>query len=173
MRLAAPLLAIALTAGTLAPAVAAGIDLPARKAGQWEIRMAIAAGRPPMTIQMCLDAATDRAMMAAGLSASKGTCTNQKMTRSGNTIVSDSTCKIGRMTVVSHAVVTGDFQSAYTVKVESKTTGGVSAINGSHVITQDVRWVSPTCGNGLKPGEMLMPGGMKVDVVKMLKSPGG
>jgi len=39
----------------------------------------------------------------------------------------DSVCKIANSTVTTHAVVSGDFNSAYTVKVTSKREGGAPA----------------------------------------------
>ena len=105
-------------------APAAAIDMPARKAGLWEIKMTFE-GRnlPPQTVEHCIDAETDKLMSAIGGSMGQDMCSKQDVQKVGNTIVVDSTCKIGPYATSSHAVVTGDFNSAYTVKVTSKRRG--------------------------------------------------
>jgi hypothetical protein len=39
-------------------------------------------------------------------------------------------------------------------------------------MTQTVHWVGADCA-GMKPGEMMMPGGLKIDATKLMKSMGG
>jgi len=156
-------------------AVSQGIELPARKPGQWEIKMVpeTPGAMPDMTIVACIDAASDAEMMSAGLSMTKEMCPQQEMRREGDTIVIDTTCKMGPMDTKSHSVVTGDFQSAYTVTTTTETTGGLAAMAGTNVSKQEARWVSATCSDGLEPGDMLMPGGMKTNVKNMMKMMGG
>jgi hypothetical protein len=60
-------------------------------------------------------------------------CSKQDMQRSGNTITVDSACIIGGATTTSRAVVTGDFNAGYTVKVASKREGG-PAVPGMYLI---------------------------------------
>jgi hypothetical protein len=163
---------LALTAFT--PTVhAAELDIPARKAGEWEIVMSLAGKTkmPAMTMRMCLDAKTDAEMMKAGLSLSKDRCSRQEMSRDGDTITIDSACSFGPMKTTSHIVVSGDFQSAYTVKVASSIEGGPAAMPKKSEMTQTARWLGATC-DGLKPGEMTMPNGMKIDATKAF-GPGG
>jgi len=157
-----------------APLSAEEFELPARKAGQWEIRMISEAGpMPEMVIQQCLDPATDREMMQAGLSMSKGMCERMEMSRSGDAFIVDSTCKVSGMTTESHVVVSGDFQSAYTIDITSKMSGGHAGMPGSMTMRQEARWIGGSCTGGLTPGDMLMPGGMKVRPTDMMKAMGG
>jgi hypothetical protein len=166
----------ALSALTL-PAGAQEIDFPARKAGQWEIAMTsdTPGGMPNQTIKACIDAASDKQMMAAGFSMSKSMCSKQEMKQEGDSYVIDSTCQVGPMTSTSHIVITGDFQSAYTVKMTSEMSGAamMPGMPGSTSMTQEARWVSDACTDGMAPGDMLMPGGMKVNVNDMMKMFGG
>jgi hypothetical protein len=156
-------------------AVSQDIELPARKPGQWEIKMVAETpgAAPDMTIVACVDAASDAEMMRAGLSMTKQMCPQQDMRREGDTIVIDAICKIGPMDTKSQSVITGDFQSAYTVVTTIETTGGLAAMAGTNVAKQEARWVSAECSDGLKPGDMLMPGGMKTNVKDMMKMIGG
>ena len=85
-------------------AEAAGIDLPARKPGQWEIKMTpkTAGAAPTMTTQLCLDAASDKALMQQGLAMSPGCTTQQSRDGSGN-MVFDATCDIGGRKTKAHS----------------------------------------------------------------------
>ena len=44
---------------------------------------------------------------------------------------------------------------------------------GPTKMTQTATWVGVDCTDGLKPGDMLMPGGMKANVTDMMKMMGG
>jgi Protein of unknown function (DUF3617) len=158
-----------LAACVTVPAAADQINLPARKPGQWKIEM-VRGSAPVMTMLICLDAATDKAMMETGLAVTSDKCGKVTVNQSGGTITVDAECKFGPMATKSHTVVSGDFQSAYTIDTVSDSTGGSPLIPKHSEIKQNVTWIGPC--NGLKPGEMLMPGGMKVDTLKVLK-PGG
>ena len=75
-------------------------------------------------------------------------------------------------------MVSGDFNSAYTVKVESKQEGGQSMPGmppgaGAMKMTIDAKWLGP-CAAGQKPGDMIMSNGMKMNVRDMpMGAPGG
>jgi hypothetical protein len=154
-------------------AAADSIDIPARKAGMWHIKMAMGPGLPERTAKLCLDGTTDKAMMEAGLSLTKGMCEKQEMTRDGGAIVIDSVCKFGPMKSTSHIVIDGDFQSEYKIHITGAIEGGPKGMPGKTDLTQTVRWISADCSDGLKPGEMMMPGGLKIDATKLMKSIGG
>ena len=94
-------------------------DMPSRKAGLWEMTMTMdGRGGPPQTMQQCIDAATDKSMqdMSQGMRGAQ-TCSKREMKKVGNTIEFDSVCNTGGGTTTSHGVVAGDFNSAYTVKI--------------------------------------------------------
>ncbi|HEY5081182.1 MAG TPA: DUF3617 family protein [Bauldia sp.] len=151
------------------PAAADQINLPARKPGQWKIEM-VRGGAPVMTMQLCLDAASDKAMMESGLAITSDKCGNVSTSQNSGTITIDAECKFGPMTTHSHTVISGDFESAYTIDTVSDSTGGSALIPKHSEIKQNVTWAGPC--NGMKPGEMMMPGGMKINPLKVLK-PGG
>jgi hypothetical protein len=169
-----PLLALAFTTSA---ASAQAVDLPARKAGMWEIQnVAEQGGAPSMTIKACVDEASDKMMMEAGLNMSKSMCPDQTMVQDGNSIVVDATCDFGGMKSKSHTVMTGDFQSSYQVETTSEISGMPSVPGmpaGPTKMTQTATWVGADCTDGMNPGDMLMPGGMKMNVTDMMKMMGG
>ena len=163
----------ALTLLAIAPAMspAGALDLPARKAGLWEVKMAFE-GRnlPPQVVQQCIDAASDKMMSAFGGNLRQDMCSKQDVQKVGNTLVVDSVCQIGGMTMTSHGVVSGDFNSSYTVKVSSTRTGG-PAISGAPAdgksnTTIEAKWLS-ACKPDQKPGDMIMADGRKINIVDM------
>lgn len=167
----APIALSLLTVSIALPALADTFDVPARKPGQWkmEIIPETAGAAPAITMEVCLDAETDKALMQAGLAMSSG-CEVGPKTESGGTMSFDSTCKFGDMSSKSHTEISGDFQSSYSMKITSDMEGGPANTPKHAVMTQNATWIGEC--NGLKPGEMLMPGGMKVDALKAMK-PGG
>ena len=169
LRLSLPLAALCLTA--MAPAVA--LDLPARKAGLWEVKM-LFEGRslPPQAIQQCIDAATDKVMNSFSGSLRQDMCSKQDVQKSANTIVVNSVCEIAGATTTSHAVVTGDFNSGYTVKVSSKRSGGRPIpgmpADGTTNMTIEAKHLG-ACKADQKPGDMIMAGGRKINILDMQK----
>jgi hypothetical protein len=152
---------------------AAAQDLPARKAGLWEIRMTVdAAKMPPQISQHCIDAATDKQMSAVGAGMGKDLCSKQNVQRSGNTVTVDSVCKIGPTTSVTRAVITGDFNSAYTVRVTSKSDGGAKGAAGDTAITIEAKWLG-ACKPDQRPGDIIMADGRKMNIQDLQKLIGG
>jgi hypothetical protein len=148
----------------------AAIDMPARKAGLWQMTMTFE-GRnlPQQNIKQCIDAATDKQMNSMGGQFQKENCSKQDMQRVGNTIIVDSVCKMGPGTSVTHAVMTGDFNSAYTVKVDSKHEGAAAPgmpAGGTSKMTIEAKWLGP-CAADQKPGDMIMGNGMKMNIRDM------
>ena len=136
----------------LGAAPAAALDLPARKPGLWQLDMTFVGRKlPPQSIKECLDAATDKLMNANVSGAGAGvTCSKQEISRSGATHHRRFGLHARNgATVTSHAVVTGSFDSAYTVDVTSTRTGGPpmpgAAPGGTHEshTTIAAKWLGP------------------------------
>ena len=158
-------LSFALVLGALAlpPIEAQAVDLPIRKAGLWEMKMVRAAGSvPDMTMQHCTDAATDR-RMSTSFSPGKETCAKQDIQKTASGYVSDSICTVAGMTVTSHAEITGDFNSAYTVKATSRSEGGPAKVTREGTTTIEAKWLG-ACKADQKPGDIVMPGGIKMNI---------
>lgn len=164
-----------------APAAAASAPAaltapPSRKAGLWSHTVASAGMNQAMKV--CLDADTDARMTVWGQAASKDMCARQSFTRTPGGFAFESECDMGAAgKTVSKGTVTGDFSSAYTVKVSSVTTGGsMPQANGAHDTTLTARWEGP-CPAGMKGGDaaIVLPNGqqMTINMEKMTAMAGG
>lgn len=163
---------IAVLAVLTAATAATAFDLPARKAGLWEIKMSFAGGTlPAQLMTQCIDAASDR-LMNSSFAPAQSACSRQDMRKSGGAITVDSVCKFGEATTTSHAVVTGSFDSAYTMQVTSKREGGPAlpglAPGGETHMTVAAKWLGP-CAAGQKPGDVIMANGVTMNVIDLQK----
>ena len=163
--------AVAFTAVSIA-AHAAQIDLPARKPGLWQMKLTpkTAGAAPQMTTQLCLDAATDKALMAKGMAMSP-TCAMQQSRDSNGNMVFDATCDLGGRKTKTHGVISGDFQSHYSLDIVSDSEGGNPALPKHTELTQEATWIG-ACTAGMKPGDMVMPGGRTINLLGMMKPQG-
>ncbi len=156
----------ALSLLAIAPAADA-VELPMRKAGLWEMKMVRIGGSvPDMTMQHCTDASTDK-QMSTSFAPGKETCAKQDIQKTATGYVSDSVCTVAGMTVTSHAEITGDFNSAYTVKSTAHTERAGSAAKES-ATTVEAKWLG-ACKADQKPGDIVMPGGMKMNILELDK----
>jgi len=148
-----------------APAAQPGpLTPPPRKPGLWEQKVSMA--QMSQSTKMCLDQATDKQMAWWGSQAAKSTCGEQNVTaRAGGGWDFHSVCKSpDGGTTTSDGVATGDFNSHYKVDVTSTTAGGpMPQANGVHKISIEATWQGP-CPANMKPGDMEMPGGMKINM---------
>src|ERR1044071_4770706 len=101
-------------------------------------------------------------------------CSKRETKKVGNTIVFDSVCSMGAGTTTSHGVVAGDFNSAYTVKINSKREGGPPIPNMPAETNMNIaaKWLGP-CKADQKPGDIIMANGMKMNVTDMQKGGAG
>ena len=145
-------------------------DMPTRKAGLWEIKMGSAQGMG-QAIQHCIDAATDKALTASTGVAKD--CSNDIKKTAGGMVI-NAVCTVNGTKMSSHSEVTGSFDSAYTMKITSDApapSGGPGQIK-QITMTIEAKWLGP-CKPDQKPGDMIMPGGMKLNVTDMPRAPGG
>jgi Protein of unknown function (DUF3617) len=163
--------AVALSLAAAVPASdAAAVELPLRKAGLWEMKM-LRTGSPipDMTMQHCTDAATDK-QMSTSFQPGKEACARQDIQKTATGYVSDSVCTVAGMTVTSHAEITGDFNSAYTVKSTAHSERAGAAARDS-TTTIEAKWLG-ACKADQKPGDIMMPGGMKMNILELDKLKG-
>jgi hypothetical protein len=156
-------------------APAAALDLPTRKPGLWEIKMtpmlSETAMLPPVTAEHCIDAETDRLMNITGGSMQPEMCSKQDVQKEGSTFVANSVCEMGPMKMRWRAVLSGDFNSAYTVKTTMKQDGKpVQGIPAEDAMTIDAKWIG-ACKPDQKPGDMIMAG-RKTNVRDLQNVPG-
>jgi len=166
----------ALAACLFCASPALALDMPQRKAGLWELTMSFMGRRlPAQVIKQCTDAASDKLMNGNFSGAGAAHCSKQDVAHSGATMVVDSVCEIAGATTTSHAVITGSFDSAYTVDVTSTRSGGRPvpgmAAGGATHMTIAAKWLGP-CAAGQRPGDMIMSNGMKMNVLDLRKMGG-
>jgi Protein of unknown function (DUF3617) len=167
LSLAAGLLLSALSAPT-----ASAVEMPTRKAGLWELKMIRTGGPlPEMTMQHCTDETTDKQMTSTFSPMSKEVCSKNDTVKTSTGYTTDSVCTVNGMTMTSHGDVTGDFNSAYTVKVTSHSQGGVSGTGRDSVMTMEAKWLG-ACKPDQKAGDIVMPGGLKMNIKDMEKLKG-
>lgn len=140
---------------------------PSRKAGLWEQK--ISTGKMSQTMKMCLDAAADEKMKWWGSQApgGKSGCEQQSVTpRLGGGWDFHAVCAMGESgTITSDGTATGDFSSHYKVEVTSVTAGSpIAQANGPHKTSIEATWTGP-CPADMKPGDMQLPGGMKINTL--------
>jgi hypothetical protein len=162
IRLSALLLACAAASGT-----ARGDEFPPRKAGLWQIDMAMPGGQmPPQQMKMCIDAATDAEMYRLGMSAGQGMCNAPEIHRSGSTVTVGSVCTMGPSKVTTQAVTRFTGDTAYHTDANTKFDPPMAGHDAS-AMTQDAKWAGP-CPADMVPGDMLMGNGMKMNIKQML-----
>jgi hypothetical protein len=161
---------LALGFAALLPAYGACADeLPIRKAGLWEMKvMRTGSPMPDMTMQHCTDETTDKEMSTAFSPMSKEVCSKKDVQKTATGFVSDSVCGIAGVSITSHSEIVGDFNSAYTVKTTSHSEGGPAATKGDHETMIEAKWLG-ACKPDQKPGDIVMPGGMKINLHDMDK----
>jgi hypothetical protein len=147
-------------------AMAEPFEMPNRKPGLWEIKVNAGAQLPAITVQQCTDATTDKDMATSFSPMAKDMCANRNMQKTATGMVIDATCNVGGMTSVSHTEISGDFNSAYTVKVSSKNTGAPAGVPAESMTLMEAKWAG-ACAADQRAGDMIMPGGVKINIKDM------
>jgi hypothetical protein len=152
---------LALGLFTLLPlSKAAADDLPVRKAGLWEMKvMRAGSPMPEMTMQHCTDETTDKEMSTAFSPMSKEICSKKDIQKTATGFVSDSVCGIAGVSITSHSEIVG---------TTARSEGGPVAMKGDHVTTIEAKWLG-ACKPDQKPGDIMMPNGLKMNIHDMDK----
>jgi Protein of unknown function (DUF3617) len=147
-------------------------EIPLRKAGLWEMKLVrIGSPFPEMTMQHCTDATTDKDMSTASSPLSKEICSKRDIQQTATGYAIDSVCSVASVSVTSHSDVTGDFNSAYTVRTSAHSEGGPAGLPHDVTTTIEAKWLGE-CKPGQKPGDIVMPGGFKLNVKDAAKLKG-
>jgi hypothetical protein len=146
------------------PALAA--DLPSRKPGLWEITTTIEGRNPPTQIlKQCIDQATDQMTLSIAGPFSAAVCPKREIKSSGNSMTVDSACTIGKTTANAHAVITGSFNSAYTMTVKSE---GSDLPGGTMTMTIAGNRLGD-CSPDQKPGDIILSNGRTFNILEAQK----
>lgn len=166
-------LTLVLIASAFAVQAVAQPALPSRKPGLWQQTMS--SGKPgqkptPMVTTLCLDASVDKAVSIMGQGFGEKSCSSNSVTRAGAGYKFNSNCAFGGGgKIVTEGTVSGDFSSSYQVQMNSVVSGApMAAMNGAAATTIAAKWMG-ACPAGTKPGDMTMPGGIKVNMLDAMK----
>jgi hypothetical protein len=149
----------------LTAAFAQAQDAPKRKSGLWELKRTSTMTRDQTRVyQMCVDQASDDAFQKLAEGAQSERCKAGAPRQDGGKLVIDAVCEIGNAqpsTAKTHAVITGNFDSAY--RIESKSTFD-PPLRGKTESTNimEAKWTGP-CKPDMKPGDVIMPNGTKIN----------
>ncbi len=169
MRLTALLLASFSLSACLAFPVAAddaAAKLPERKAGLWELKTVMDEGNGPrdQTMKLCIDQTMEKNTVLASIADHKANCASYDIKAANGATVVDSTCMYNGRQVISTTNMSGDFKSAFDIKIESSTSDPeqkTQTVVIKRTITQEGKFVADSCGD-LKPGEAQAPDGTKI-----------
>jgi hypothetical protein len=139
-------------------------EIPVRKAGLWEMKVIrIGSPLPEMTMQQCTDATADKEMSTGLGPAAKDVCSKNDIQKTATGYITDSVCSIAGASISSHFEITGDFDSGYTVKSTVHTEHGPTAVPRDSTTTIEAKWLG-ACKPDQKPGDIVMPGGFKLNI---------
>ena len=152
----------------------ASTPLPARKAGLWEVTVRSddlvlprrGQSKPrPQTVRMCTNAAAEPVMLFAivpGQERCKEVAARPRSTSVGGGWEIRSVCFVHDNRVEADMQLTGDlrseYQGAYSVKYQS------TPLENTGRMLFEGRWLG-SCQPGQRPGDMVLPNGVTVNVV--------
>jgi len=157
------LLYMGMSFGVILLAPASATDLPARKPGLWEVKTTIEGNPRSLNVQQCIDASTDQMLQSVAGPFSAPACPDREVKKSDTSMTIDSRCTLSGKPASAHAVVVGSFDHAYTMTVTSEG-GDLPAVK----MTIEGKWLG-VCPAGQQPGDVIMPGGVKINVPELQK----
>jgi hypothetical protein len=138
-------------------------DLPARKPGLWEVKTTIDGHGRAVTVQQCIDAATDQMLQSSAGPFSAPACPEREVKKSDNGMTIDSRCNFNGKPASARAVIAGSFDSAYTMTVTSE-----GADLPAMTMTSEGKWVG-VCAADQQPGDVVMANGVKINIPELQK----
>jgi hypothetical protein len=155
------------TGAPAAPGPISVSQFPQRKPGLWQQTIAMDGPATGPGMKLCVDATSDAKMQTFAQHMPGATCSPPQMTRNldGSINVAE-TCDMGASgKSTSTGVIKGDFNSSYTVTMDTQMSGSpVAQMNGDHKMTITATWTGP-CTPGQRGGDMVMPDGATRNVL--------
>lgn len=157
--------ALSFAALVLPAASPAADEMPPRKPGLWESSTKVD-GREVGggKMRQCIDEKTEGMLREVGRSQEKD-CSMREMKRTGDTMTMKSICKMGDSTATTTGKFTGDLTRDYRGDLQIQYAPPFAGKSEAKM-TIETRWLGP-CEAGQKPGDMILPGGMKMNVGDM------
>ena len=152
--------------GLLVAVPARAEDAALRKPGLWEVKTSIDDRGRAVTVQQCIDAATDQMLQSSAGPLAAPICAKPDVKKSEGGMTIDTQCIFNGKPASAHAVVSGSFDSAYTMTVTAE---GVDL--PATKMTMDAKWLG-ACAADQKPGDVVMANGVKVNIPDLQKRAG-
>ena len=155
-----------LTATAFPAASDDAITLPERKAGLWELKTMMDEGNGPrdQSMKLCVDERMEKNTVRASITDHKANCSTYNVkVDNGNTTV-DSDCLYNERQVMSTTTMSGDFKTAFEIKIQSTTSDPQKkdqSVVVKRTITQLGKYLGDSCGE-LKPGEAQAADGTRI-----------
>jgi len=145
--------------------VRAADEMPPRKPGLWETSTTVD-GRQVGggKMKQCIDTAVESKLREFGREQEKD-CSLREMKRDGDTMTLKSVCKMGKSTATTTGKFTGDLTENYRGDLQIVYAPPFAGKSEAKM-TIETKWLGP-CEAGQKPGDMILPGGMKMNVGDM------
>lgn len=140
---------------------------PVRRAGLWEQRLSTE-GMVQVT-RICIDDALDARLSWWSQQATNETCEKNLVSRrTDGSWQFSSVCDMGTGgKTTSSGVASGDFASRYVITGESSTVGAAAPqMNGIRSVNIEAVWQG-ACPEGFRPGDMELPGGIRMNLLDM------
>lgn len=143
------------------------LNLPKRQAGLWKIEMT-GAKAPKGTVFHCVDDATDQKMRAMAEGIGNAQCSKNETTQDGTGYHVKSVCSMAGSTITSTSNFSGDFVNSYHADISTSYEPPLIGMKESS-ISMDAKYMGACTTQ--KPGDIVMPNGMTINVLTMGKGP--
>jgi Protein of unknown function (DUF3617) len=141
-------------------------DLPKRKPGLWELGVVAASGQQAqVTGRICIDAITDAALTSFAVGLSSQVCSKRDVRVTGSVATIDAVCKISDSVQTSHSKITFTGNTAY--RAEIRVHSDPPFMGRSDTTTTQVGKWTGACPADIKPGDLVMGNGVKINVMDM------
>jgi len=136
-------------------------QFPQRKPGLWRQQISMDGDASGPGLQLCVDATSDAKMSAFAQHIPGAKCAPPQLNRNldGSISVAES-CDMGASgKSTSTGLIKGDFNSAYTMTMDSQISGSpLAQMNGDHKMAITATWTGP-CAPGQRGGDIVRPDG--------------
>jgi len=169
MKISIVLLASSAALAFGAPAVAAPpLDLPPLRVGLWEATTTGPSRPEPRSAsvtRMCIDKQTQRHVLDQVALALPKMCSKNQYGMRGGRFVTDSSCTFGESAIEGKTETTFLRDTAYHMEVVGRV-GPIGRAAETRRTVIDARHVG-ACPAGMKPGDMVLPNGLTLNLVQM------
>lgn len=164
------LIALLASAACFAPVAVAAetADLPKRQAGKWKLNTEMDEGRGPISqvLTMCITDELEAGTVAAAQKEHQSNCSRYEVKRDGDKTLVEAECAYAVDKVTSSTEMSGDFKTAFSVKIATTTITqppSGNQIKRERKINQTGEYLGADCGD-IKPGEAVSEDGSRVMV---------